>query len=391
MLHISSLPVRLLLLLTLYAVGTAATTPLATAEDASATRHRGDWSQGQFDAAHSAYNSFERTINPSNVGSLQLAWSASLGGFTNYATPIVAHGRVFVGGGDGRMHAFDATTGAILWTSKKLGSFYVDSATYADGLVFASAIYAPLTAFDPATGKVVWTSTVVTDLRAPATVRGHALFAAAFDGTLYALDTRTGSVLWSAPGGCCVYDQSPAVSGRRVFQFHTDGTLVAYDATDGTQLWSVSDFAVGTLAAVDGKLIFGHVPNVVARDQATGALLWASHYYGSADEAAPAVANGLVYAESNLSDLVALDENTGQFVWTAPARSQWGPSVANGVVYASAYSGEWKAFNASDGTQLWSVTNNDGCTGPCTNTLPVVTHGMLYLTNTQLRAYKLPL
>ena len=146
-----------LLLSSLCAIGTTAFSPLATAADTNAAIRRGDWVQGEFDAGHTVHNTSERTINPSNVGSLQLAWSASLVG-TIYATPIVAGGRVYIGGGDGRMHAFDALTGAEVWTSKKRGIFYVDSATYADGLVFASAIYAPLTAFNARTGKVVWTS-----------------------------------------------------------------------------------------------------------------------------------------------------------------------------------------------------------------------------------------
>jgi len=377
------------LLSSLCVIGTVQFSPLATAADANVATRPGDWTQGEFDAGHSVHNSSERTINPSNVGNLQLAWSASLVG-TIYATPIGVNGRIYIGGGDGRMHAFAAATGAALWTSKKQGSFYVDSATYADGLVFASAIYAPLTAFNATNGKVVWTSSVVSDLRAPATVVGHVLYAGSFEGTLYALDTRTGNVLWSAPGGCCIFDQSPAVSDGRVFQLRTDDTLTAYNATDGTQLWSVSDFAVGTLVAVDGKLIFGHFPNVIARDQATGALLWSVPHYGSADQGSPAVADGLVFVETNLSNLVALDENTGNLVWTGSARSTFGPSVANGVVYASNYSGEWDAYNETDGTLLWSVTNSDGCFGPCANTVPIVSRGMLYLAEGQLRAYKVP-
>jgi eukaryotic-like serine/threonine-protein kinase len=325
------------------------TGPLALAGDATARARPDDWTQGEFDARHSGYNIFERIIDPSNVGLLQLVWSALLGGLTIYATPVVATGRVYIGGGDGRMHAFNATTGAVVWTSKKQGLFYVDSAAYADGLVFASAIYAPLVAFDAATGKAVWTSSVVTDLRAPPTTHAHTLYVGAFDGALYALDTRSGAVLWSAPGGCCIFDQAPVVDNRRVFQVRTDDILTAYDAADATELWNVSDFSVGAMAAVDGKLLYGHEPNVVARDQATGALLWTAPYFQSADSGSPAVADGLVFAETNLSDLVALNEET---VWTAAARSRWDPSVANGVVFASNYSGEWDAYNEGDGNPV---------------------------------------
>ncbi len=107
-----------LLLSSLCAIGTTAFSPLAAAADTNAAIRRGDWVQGEFDAGHTVHNTSERTINPSNVGSLQLAWSASLVG-TIYATPIVAGGRVFIGGGDGRMHAFDALTGAVALDEQK--------------------------------------------------------------------------------------------------------------------------------------------------------------------------------------------------------------------------------------------------------------------------------
>jgi len=68
-----------------------------------------------------------------------------------------------------------------------------------------------------------------------------------------------------------------------------------------------------------------------------------------------------------------------------------GPSVANGVVYASNLDGEWDAFNALDGTLLWSVDESSGCGGTCTNAIPVVANGKLYLAGPDqfLRCYGL--
>jgi outer membrane protein assembly factor BamB len=70
---------------------------------------------------------------------LQVAWSAALGGNTQpNSTPTVANGVVFVGEGNGgRVHAYDATTGAHLWDSGSAsgGSTYA-APTVADGKVF---------------------------------------------------------------------------------------------------------------------------------------------------------------------------------------------------------------------------------------------------------------
>ena len=171
----------------------------------------------------------------------------------------------------------------------------------------------------------------------------------------------------------------------------TNGTLTAYDAQTGAQLWSKPAFSVGTQAASHGMLFFNHYPNVVALDAATGNELWTAPVILGATQAAPAVANGLVFVTSG--DLIALDAATGAEIWRAPAiHSIWGPTVANGVVYASNLSGEWDAFDERDGSLLWSVTVGSGCGGTCTNAVPVIANGMLYLAGPDryLRAFALP-
>jgi eukaryotic-like serine/threonine-protein kinase len=335
------------------------------------------WRQAGFDAAHTAYNRFEQFLSPSNVGDLTEAWASPVGVGTLYASPIVVAGRVYIGSGDGRMYAFDAATGATLWIGTQQPLFFVDSAAGGGRLVFASALYQPLVAYDAETGAIVWTSSVCVDVRASPTFVDGVLYVASFDGTLNALDPATGVPIWSAPGKCCVYDQAPAVDDGRVFQMRTDHTLTAYDANDGTQLWSKAAFAVGTIAAAHGTLFYNEYPNVVALDEATGAQLWATPVVTAATTGAPAVADGLVFVTQ--SNLVALNAAAGAVVWTAPATSGWGPVVANGVVYTSSLNGEWDAFDERNGSLLWSVTVGSGCGGSCANAVPVVANGVLYL------------
>jgi outer membrane protein assembly factor BamB len=347
-----------------------------------------NWRQAAFDPAHTAFNRVETILSPSNVKNLTQAWAAPVGTFTLYASPVVSGGKVFIGGDDGHMYALDAATGATLWVGPTQASFFVDSAAVGHGLVFANSIFSTLLAYDAETGAIAWTSNL-TDVRASPTLSNGTLYVASSDGTLTALDAETGAPLWSAEGGCCVFDQAPAVDGDRVFQMRTDHTLTAYDARTGRQLWSTSAFSVGTLAASGGVLFFNDYPNVVALDEATGSQLWASPVLTFQPDGAPAVANGLVFVTT--SSLMALDAATGAVVWSAPAASGWGPVVANGVVYASSQSGEWDAFDQRNGSLLWSVTINSGCFGSCANAVPVVAHGTLYLAGPDhyLRAFRL--
>ena len=349
----------------------------------------GDWAQADFDAAHSGFNRLETQINRGNVANLTQLWASPVGTGALEASPVVWNGKVYIGSGDGHMYAFDAATGATLWVGQQQNLFFVDSAAVGHGLVFASSVYSTFLAYDAQTGAIAWTSPL-TDVRASPTLRGGTLYVGSFDGRLVALDAKTGTPIWFARGNCCIFDQAPVVDGGRVFQMRTDGTLTAYDAQTGAQLWSKPGFSVGTPAAAHGMLFFNHYPNVVALDGATGTQLWAAPVLTRAVSGAPAVANGTVFVTSTI--LTALRATTGEILWDAPASSNWGPSVANGVVYASAFGGEWDAFDEHDGSLLWSVIVGGGCGFSCTNAVPVIANGTLYLAGPDqyLRAFALP-
>ena len=86
------------------------------------------------------------TVNPDCT--LSVAWSASLGGDTRpNSTPTVANGVVYVGAGnDGRVFAFDATSGTQLWNS----GTNAKGSTFAAPIVADGALY--VASWDGATG-----------------------------------------------------------------------------------------------------------------------------------------------------------------------------------------------------------------------------------------------
>ena len=231
---------------------------------------------------------------------------------------------------------------------------------------------------------------------APPLVAGRVVVATCFDGTVYALDGPTGKMRWSASVGCCVFDQGPAERNGVVYQLSTAHTLTALRATDGTTLWSVPAFAVGTVAVSGGLVLYSDYPNLVAVNADTGATVWQAPVLMVQPTGSPAVANGLVYVQGGT--LLALDASSGTTVWTAGASSAWGPIVANGVVYASSttsnFVAEWDAYDAETGEHLATFHTSAGSCflGDCTNTVPVIADGTLYLAGPgpELSAYRLP-
>jgi glucose dehydrogenase len=74
----------------------------------------------------------------------------------------------------------------------------------------------------------------------------------------------------------------------------------------------------------------------------------------------PVVANGVVYAAADESNLYALNADTGAVLWTysGDAFGSITPAVANGLVYIAGWlDGSLYALNASTGALVWKNTN----------------------------------
>jgi outer membrane protein assembly factor BamB len=72
-----------------------------------------------------------------------------------YATPAVAHGRVFFGGFDGRVRALRASTGQVLWT-RRLGGRFLGPAFVAGPYVFFSNLERNTYGLRASDGKLLW-------------------------------------------------------------------------------------------------------------------------------------------------------------------------------------------------------------------------------------------
>ncbi|HEY8304769.1 MAG TPA: PQQ-binding-like beta-propeller repeat protein [Solirubrobacteraceae bacterium] len=105
---------------------------------------------------------------------------ALLGSGTFYSTPAVMYGRVFLGNTDGRVYAYDASSGKLDWAVQ--------------------------------TGAYVYASPAVTN--APGL--GPTVYVGSYDGALYAIDARSGRIDWRYNAGGKI-SGSATVIGRIVY------------------------------------------------------------------------------------------------------------------------------------------------------------------------------
>jgi outer membrane protein assembly factor BamB len=144
---------------------------------------------------------------------------APLGSGTFYSTPAVVYGRVFLGNTDGRVYAYDASTGRLDWAVQ--------------------------------TGAYVYSSPAVTN--APGL--GPTLYLGSYDGTFYALNARSGQIDWK-------YDAHGRISGSatiigRVVYFADLGDHVTYGLGISTgRVMYVADTGAFDPVISDGQNIY---------------------------------------------------------------------------------------------------------------------------------------
>jgi hypothetical protein len=148
-----------------------------------------DYTTFGYDNQRDVFNPNSTAITPASLPNLHLAWQAALGGGSDFGTqtqPILAteisghSGVLFVGGGSGSEYAYDATSGALLWT-KSFGQEAFSCGASNTGVVGMGGS----AAYDPATRSIYVVGNSNSSVGAYA------------KNTLYHLDAATGTLLGS--------------------------------------------------------------------------------------------------------------------------------------------------------------------------------------------------
>jgi outer membrane protein assembly factor BamB len=263
--------------------------------------------------------------------------------------------------GDSNLRALDLVTGQPLWGPVNIGG--VDqwsNAAYDDGRLYVVISSGLVTAFDAATGAMIWSKKMPgqNDFSAPPTAAGGMVYlgGAGLDGTVYGVDGKTGTVIWSAPtaGGDV---SSPALSADTVFVSYACVQAYAFSRTDGTQIWHHEGTCVGAGGATPA-LWQGAV---WARDSASSNLVLdatSGAELGSFSATViPAFADQRGFFLTG-GTLQALEVTTRTILWSFAGDGALAsaPLVVNGVVYIGSTSGQLYGLDPTTGTMLWLDT-----------------------------------
>ena len=293
------------------------------------------WPMWRADPTHSS----TALVGPSN---LSLTWNFTTNGSV-ISSPSVANGIVYVGSQDKNIYAIGAYSGNLIWKF-----------TTQDAIESSPAI---------ANGKV---------------------YTGGDDGYVYCLDAYTGAFIWKTfvngdlpyTYGSFVLKSSPVVSGGKVYIGSLDGYLYALDANNGGIVWRVkTDGQIESSPAVaDGAVYFtAEEPTAGALyklDANSGALIWKQQlpyeyqFTGGTEMlGSPSVADGMVFASSDLRSYYGIDAATGDFVWnfTDPDAMEFiasSPIYVNGDLFIIDKF-NIACLNSTNGHTIWSFYTGD--------------------------------
>lgn len=190
----------------------------------------------------------------------------------------------------------------------------------------------------------------------------------------------------------------PIAAVGAVFSMAANGTVSAFDIRNGTTFWTASVRPKGSRGFdVGGGISYadGHIyaatglGEIICFDAKSGTIRWRQPL-GVPARSAPTISGGHIFVSLIDSSIVGIDGHNGTTLWTHQARNpETGvlglptPAVSGSIVIAGFGSGDLLALNADSGEVLWS--DNLGATGTGLSQLsaivglPVINQGRVFV------------
>lgn len=268
------------------------------------------------------------------------------------SSPLVVDGVVYVGDLLGVAHALDAKDGTTLWTYETMSEIKSSPAQFED-LVFFASYDEHLYALDRKTGALRWKFQSQGPLHSTPAFAGGLVYVTGCDAVLRGIRPEDGTQLFDLDSGAYTA-ASPAIVGQVAYYGTFANDVLAIDLESKTAVWRYEHperhFPFYSSAAVaDGKVVVGGRDKIVhALDQKTGEAVW-TFRTGARVESSPAIAGKRVYVGSGDGRFYVLDLDTGDKVWEFESGAPFvaSPAIASGRIVIGTQDGILYAFGAA--------------------------------------------
>ena len=349
--------------------------------------------------------------HPALGATLGTAWTAKIAGASKEArlaaAPVVADGKLYVMGTDAVITAFDANTGARLWSvpfgnaGDNKASLFGGGVSVEGAFLYATNGIGDVGAINVADGSTVWTKRPGAPLRGAPTIALGNIFVMSQDNQLIALKASDGTVEWTEAAAVQLAGvfgvAAPAVAQGTVVAGFSSGDLNAYRYENGRTVWQEAlsrtsiNTSVGTLSDIDAAPVIdqgrvfsvGQGGRMVSLELVTGQRIWEMNIAGIAT---PWVAGEWLFVVTDEAKLLCVARATGKVRWSTALQRyrkekskngpvSWsGPVLAGDRLVLASSEGEMLSIGASDG-KVQSTTK----IGAPVFLSPVVANSTLYV------------
>lgn len=307
---------------------------------------------------------------------IRKVWSSKVGGGSERLRlglrPTTDGARVYAGARDGTIAAFDAETGARLWSvNTKLD--LAAGPSFSDGRLALGTTDGDLLVVDAENGKQLWREPVGSEILAPPALNADVVVFGTVDGRLRAYSADTGTPLWSVeqtlPALTLRGNTAPYITGNTVVAGFDNGRVAAYGVAGGDAVWEVA------IASAAGRNELERLDDISAGLQVAGNDVYAAAYHGRAADidlrtgvivwqqelssfAGLGVDANNVYVTNDVGYVIALDRRSGAEVWRQQAlrlRDVTAPTRYLNAIVVGDYEGYLHWLSPEDGHFLGRV------------------------------------
>lgn len=323
------------------------------------------------------------------------------------ASPVMSDGRIYVVDTTARVTAFDANTGAQIWSNaleiEKDGkpSRFGGGVSATGTNVFATNGVGDVASLAADTGALVWKKRPAGPLRGAPTLSNGNVYVMTQDNQIYALRQSDGEAQWNEAGPVSASGifgvGAPAAAQGTIIAGYSSGELAAYRYENGRSLWSdtlsrtAMSTSVSTLTDIDADPVIdrgrvfalGKGGRMASYELVSGQRIWEINIAGIST---PVTSGDWVFVMTDEARLLCVARSTGKIRWISKLQryknekkkkkpiSWYGPVLAGGrLVIANSHGAVWSvAPDEGTATEILDVGND-------VSLAPIVANNILYI------------